>query len=257
MILKPFSFSSALQGYYVGPDLAEGPLPAVFYFALSAKESLGTDPYNQVVVELSRFPVRIFSVDLPWHEGVYSPKEAMQSWALSIQREENFVMEFVEKIKDLIDVMEKKEILLSRKIGVAGLSRGGLIACHIAAKTPEVSAILGFAPVTGFKMVKSFSSIQDHTLSESLDAMHLIPDLLHCSVRFYIGNRDTMVSTQRCFDFASGLVEAHFEKGKRSPPVELMILPSIGYEGHGTTKEAFEEGGRWIVQKLGVSLHEK
>ena len=61
---------------FVGPDLSLGPLPTIFYFALSAKESLHQDPFNQPVAVWQTYPVRIFSITLPEHEGHLDPKPA-------------------------------------------------------------------------------------------------------------------------------------------------------------------------------------
>ena len=66
---------------YIGPDLMEGPLPSLFYFALSEQESLFLDPYNQPVVFLSSYPIRVFSMTLPGHGSGLHSKDAMHFWA--------------------------------------------------------------------------------------------------------------------------------------------------------------------------------
>ncbi len=42
------------------------------------------------------------------------------------------------------------------------------------------------------------------------------------------------------------------EKNLRSPPLEMIMLPSIGHQGHGTAKSTFTEGAIWLAKKLGV-----
>ena len=255
MISKPFTISTYSKGFFVGPDLHLGPMPAVFYFALSAKESLETDPYNQMVVALSSFPVRIFSIDLPGHEGVYSPQDAIKSWASDIERGHDFVTHFVDKVIKIIEELLRQEVIAPRKIGVAGLSRGGFMACDIAAKMAEVSSVLGYAPVTELTSVRAFLHMQENALAQSLNLSHLLENLLHCSLRFYIGNRDSMVDTRKCFDFIADLSESFFRSKHRSPPVELMIRPSIGSHGHGTSKAVFEKGAHWMAKQLGVNSY--
>ncbi|MEK7340133.1 MAG: hypothetical protein AABZ92_05425, partial [Verrucomicrobiota bacterium] len=65
--MKPqqLNLASDIQLEYLGPSVDLGPLPAVFYFALSARDSLLLDPFNQPAVYLSQFPLRIFSI-LSW-----------------------------------------------------------------------------------------------------------------------------------------------------------------------------------------------
>lgn len=254
---KPFALSSQIQGYYVGPDLHEGPMPAVIYLALSAKESLELAPFNQPVKVFSSYPLRIFSLDLPFHEGAYSPEEALTFWAKEIEQDHNLVEVFVKKVEILIDAFLNQEILISKKIAVVGLSRGGFMACHVAAKIKEISSVVGFAPVTELVYAKDFSHLQENELAKSLGLSFFVDELTHCSHRYYIGNRDTRVDTRKCFEFTSHLTEAFFRHNPRSMPVEFRVFPSIGRHGHGTSDEVFEEGAHWIAKQLGVAAYGK
>ena len=75
---------------FIGPDLSLGPLPAIFYFALSAKESLFQDPFNQPVAVWQTYPVRIFSLTLPEHEGHLEPNQAVLAfWKEEMARGRN------------------------------------------------------------------------------------------------------------------------------------------------------------------------
>ena len=40
--------------YFTGPSYKEGPLPALFYFALSGYESLNLKPINQIVTLIEK-----------------------------------------------------------------------------------------------------------------------------------------------------------------------------------------------------------
>ena len=55
--MKPqqLNLTSDIQLEYLGPSINLGPLPAVFYFALSATDSLSLDPFDQPAVYLSQF----------------------------------------------------------------------------------------------------------------------------------------------------------------------------------------------------------
>jgi len=63
---------------------------------------------------------------------------------------------------------------------------------------------------------------------------------------YLIGNYDTRVGTEKCFQTIQELTEASIEAGIRTPPVELIIGPSIGHKGHGTPPERFKAGIDWL-----------
>jgi len=238
---------------FIGPPLSEGPLPTVIYFSLSAKESLALDPFNQPAVYLSQFPMRIFSLTLPGHENNLPAKEALHRWADEIRKENNVIFHLVEKTKELVNFLLEKKLLIENKLAVAGLSRGAFIATHVAAQIPLFKTVLGFAPLTRLDRAKEFAAIQEETLVQSLNLEHLVPQLIHCSLRFYIGNLDTRVGTRACFDFIEALTQTAFQHQIRSPQVELIISPSIGKEGHGTSQEIFHHGAHWLATQLGVT----
>lgn len=216
-----------LDMQYVGPRLDEGPLPAVFYFALSAKDSLFLDPFNQPVASLQN--MRVFSFTLPGHDTL--PKET----ALNVWTDE-MLSSFIDETCGAITDLLQKQVITT--CGVMGLSRGVFIAAHVAAKLPSVQAVLGFAPLTKFLSMPTW------------DLDRLNEKLYSKQIRCYIGNRDTRVGTELCFSWLSGLTNTAYEKGIRSPPIELIISPSIGRDGHGTSPENFHAGASWMGASL-------
>ncbi len=218
---------------YVGSHLDMGPLPAAFYFSLSAEDSLGLDPFNQPVQFLSKLPIRVFSLTLPAHEDKKDPHKAMSIW----QENPHLVEEFITHAKTVIYRLLEKGVLIPEQLAIFGLSRGGFIAAHLAAHIAEFKTLLAFAPLTQF----------DHMSIEGLS-----DKLFDRKVRFYIGNHDTRVGTDHCFHFINKLSKTAFEKGIRSPQVELIISPSTGQYGHGTPKEIFFQGAEWLAKQLGV-----
>lgn len=215
--------------YYTGPSLADGPLPTLFYFALSGEDSLGTDPYNQPVQFLQGTPLRIFSLTLPLHDGTFSYQEAIEAWT------EDLLLSFFDEAEDAIRYTERQGWIQKGKLALAGLSRGGLIASHLTARLPEVSYLLGFAPVT-----------RPRTLPK-LDLLLIADKLCDRHVRFYIGNRDERVSTRNTTEVVLRLAEL---SSHRSPQIELILTPSIGQMGHGTSFETFSKGAEWIATIL-------
>ncbi len=244
-------FVDDIEVFYTGPSLSEGALPSLFYFALSAEDSLTLDPFNQPVEFLKPYPLRIFSLTLPGHENKADPTKAIDVWAQKIQSGETIIEEFVSKVERVVNYLREKNLLIDGKLGAMGLSRGGFIAAHVCAKIPSFKFLLGFAPLTKLTYAKEFHG-QDSDYADTLNLEHLCEKLFSLPMRFYIGNRDTRVSTSLCFQFIEKLSNTAFHHKIRSPKMELIISPSIGHQGHGTSKEIFEQGALWIGTHLGV-----
>ncbi len=66
--------------YFTGPEINDGIKPAFFYFALSGKQSLQLDPYNQPIQFLNKQNVRCFSWSLPFHNDEIELSSAMPLW---------------------------------------------------------------------------------------------------------------------------------------------------------------------------------
>lgn len=251
-LVHTFDLHPSFEIAYVGPNFSSGPLPALFYFSLSAEDSLGLDPFNQPVSYLSSLPLRIFSITLPGHENKLPPKQAIAFWAKEIAQGHNVIAEFVEKIKIAVQLLSDRNILIPKAVGVSGLSRGAFIAAHAAAAIEDFRWILGFAPLTDLAFSKEFQDLKEDPIVNSLKLESIAPFLFDRSLRFYIGNHDTLVRTRRCFDFVEKLSQTAYDNQIRSSQIELIIGPSIGRDGHGTSKEVFHHGAQWIAEKLKV-----
>ncbi len=202
--------------YHVGPPLSEGPLPSLFYFALSGPDSLTLDPFNQPIQSLESEKIRIFSMTLPGHENELPAKEAMTLWAADFARGFDPVSDFLDQAEAALHFAIKEELVDLHRLGAAGLSRGAFIASHLAARDPRFKALLGFAPLTRLSKIKEFAHMEENGLANRLDLIHLSSSLADRPVRLYIGNHDTRVGTRECFDFALSLVE-HKTVGNRGP----------------------------------------
>jgi predicted esterase len=232
MISTPYSEDV----HFIGPPLEDGPMPTLFYFSLSAKTSLEQDPFNQPVQFLEGTPIRIFSVTLPAHENNLPPENAMDVWEERMKGGDLVIPPFIEKLKGIVN--ELKPHIKGGNLIAAGLSRGAYIACHLAAVCPEITHLLGFAPLTRFRAAKE------------LDLEILVPSLYNRTIRFYIGNHDTRVGTDHAFSFIDHLAKEAHKHRIRSSPIELIVGPSIGYQGHGTSPKVFKEGAAWVKEVL-------
>ncbi|MBI3236111.1 MAG: prolyl oligopeptidase family serine peptidase [Chlamydiales bacterium] len=254
MGIKSLEIDQTICLHYLGPDVDQGPLPALFYFSLSSQESLLQDPFNQPALYLSGLPLRVFSMTLPGHGKNLPSTQAMAFWAQEILSGHNLIHPFLLQIEKSIKTLIDRKILLSDQIGAMGLSRGAFIALHAAARIPLFQTIVGFAPLTKLLAIKEFKNISPPPLAEELDLIHLHGLLYNKTIRFYIGNLDVRVGTSHVFHLVEKLSKTASEHKIRSPKIELIITPSIGHQGHGTSKEVFQQGAHWIAKELGA-LH--
>ena len=236
--------------YHSGPPLDHGPLPSLFYLALSGPDSLTLDPFDQPVRFLRGQMNRVFSLTLPAHENGLPPQEALQTWAEDFARGADPLGEFLDDLGSAVAFAIQEKFVDSERMAIAGLSRGGLLAFHAAARDERFRFVLGFAPITELGKAKEFAEASENPLVRSYDAVKIAEALSDRHVRLYIGNLDTRVGTRSCFDFSMALVESAHRRKVRSPRIEYIMTPSIGQRGHGTSPEVFKEGAGWISSCL-------
>lgn len=217
---------------WTGPPLEHGPLPAFFYFALTGEESLHLDPYNQPIQQLKNHPIRCYSLTIPHHEAGAHPDASMHILREKSEENVDFVEPFIQEIISAVDFLIERDLIDLDQLYTGGLSRGGFIALHLAAQDPRFKAVLAYAPVIKFG---------------KWNCEDLIESLGDKKVRIYIGNRDERVSTDLVYSFFRKLTEHKYSIGQRSPKAEMVISPSIGFKGHGTSPEVFRAGADWIA----------
>jgi len=243
--LQSHKTRNQLELAFIGPPLDKGPLPLVIYFALSKEESLTLDPFNQPALALHSDKCRVASITLPGHGPNLDPRAAIGVWAEDFEKGGDPLSPFFKQCQKAIDELIEEGIASS--VALMGLSRGVYAACQVAALTPNVRTILGFAPLVKLSFAKEFEGI---SLPSNLDLTSLCDLLCDRTIRFYIGNRDTRVNTAHTFELVSMLADTAYNRRIRSSPIELLIGPSIGYMGHGTPPHIFEEGAAWLKRNL-------
>ena len=194
-------------------------LNTVFYFSLSAEDSLSLPPFSNPVDSLIRKGVRVISTTLPHHEGNAKPYGIQELW----QKDKHTLKTF---IKRLMESMEEIKKHYPPPYGAMGLSRGAFIALHLASESKDVTTICCFAPMLSLK--------DDLDLSVPT----LAPKLLSKNIHIFIGDNDTLVNTSKVIAFGH-------EVGAK-----ITLYPSIGRGGHGTPDEQFEEGATWLSMNL-------
>ncbi|MCH9631017.1 MAG: hypothetical protein S4CHLAM37_10290 [Chlamydiia bacterium] len=246
MHVREFFTEDDFHVSYVGPPLEDGPLPCVFYFALSALDSLTLDPYNQPVVELVKDNnMRVFSMSLPGHEPPLLKENAFAYWAENVINNNDILTPFLKQTCKAIEYLKEKDYIRAETTAVMGLSRGGFIASHIAAMLPFIDKVIGFAPVTKIEHTSDFKELVEHPIVRRLSLSRHLQKLSKKKICFYIGNRDERVGTKHCFDFISSLAELKHKLREKKGSYKLNIKDSIGFMGHGTSPEVFKEGAEY------------
>jgi hypothetical protein len=223
---------------------------AFFYFALTAEESLTKDPYNQPVEFLAQTPIKVYSLDLPYHQVGVHPNACLEHWVEAFARGENILEPLFEATSRKLDRLIAEGEVDPKRLAIGGLSRGAFVATHLAARDERWQTVLGFAPLTRLTGGITFASLKGQPLAESLSLHHLADQLAGRKVRYYMGNRDEQVGTAHCFHLVEELVEAAHRKKIRPAPVELILSPSVGRYGHGTLPHTFRDGANWLADQL-------
>lgn len=236
--------------FHRGPPLSAGPLPSVFYFALSGYDSLHLDPFNHPAVLLKGSQLRCFSFTLPGHGPEFKINEAMGLWASSFRKGLDPIAPFLAQAADNISFLIKEGLVNPARLATAGLSRGGLIAALLALMDERIKIVLGFAPLTRLSTLPEFQELALAEASEKYALINFAAQFTKTTLRFYIGNRDECVNTDVCYQFIRAVAEKAFESGIRSPQTELRISPSIGRLGHGTPASVFQDGVEWLKEKM-------
>ena len=225
---------------FLGPPLSVGKLPGVIYLALSDTDSLHLNPFNQFPKCLESNERRVFSFMIPGHEPGRKKEEAIRYWASEFRAGRDPISPFIDQ------ALEEIENMLAHScssLAIAGLSRGAFLATHLAARHEKINHLLGFAPLISLPNAKELADLDclDH-----LSLEHYLEPLSKKTIRYTIGNRDIRVGTERAFNFVTQLVDCAHKNRIRSAPIELLLHPSIGFQGHGTPPEIFKEGAKWI-----------
>ena len=232
---------------YIGPDFSMGKMPAIIYFAVSREETLTLDPFSQPVQLLESKSFRVFSFTLPCHGEGFDKMRAIQEWADQLKTNPDLFSDFIKSCSNEIDALVEKGIIDADHIATFGLSRGGYFAALLTAFNSKIKTILAFAPLTKFSHLHEFQNGFDYN---SIELSNNYEKLFNKELRFYIGNRDERVGTECCFEFIKELTDKSYENGIRSPKVELILFPSIGMKGHGTSPNIFQDGINWLLSKL-------
>lgn len=179
--------------------------------------------------------MRVFAVTLPFHGASLAENaSAFQKWARAYIDGGDVVSYFARNAAAFGQELVSSGYAESGGVFAAGLSRGGLLAAHVAMRASCIRGLVAFSPVTVLGDLPEFNAdaIEGERARSRLERASLLQDnaiakLSEIPVRFYIGNYDRRVGTRPLFELTHSLAEkAVLDGGVRSPPHELILYCS-------------------------------
>jgi len=223
------------------------PAPTLIVIGNELEYSLTNNEINEVGKLLESCGVKCFAIDVPCHGADQREQEpeGLKGWRSRLENEENMVLDFKQRISEVLNFLIQQGYSDSGKIGLAGTSRGGFLALHFMAAEPRVRCAVAFAPVTELTVLEEFHGLELHPLTRSLDLIHQSVKLAGKPMWMCIGNNDWRVGTDRLMKFTHS-VSSLVSKGIIAP-VELHVMPT---DGHYTHTSAHSEAAAWLKTHL-------
>ncbi|MBL9214157.1 MAG: alpha/beta fold hydrolase, partial [Opitutaceae bacterium] len=182
--------------FYVLGALPSSPRPTLLIFAAEGRKALEESNFSEVGRLLRQEAEYLcLALDLPAHASDQRPGEppGLKGWRARVDRGEDFVTPFAARISALLDHLVRTGRTDPARIAIAGTSRGGFMACQVAAREPRIGAVVAFSPVTDLPALTEFSGMEKDPLTLSLAAARLAPRLAGRPVWIVIGNHDRRV----------------------------------------------------------------
>ena len=192
----------------------------IFFFALSAEDTLTLPPFCHPANTLVEEGARVISTTLPDHEHNARPYGIQAIWEKKIPALTAFIEDLCTGIKEVIAEFDGP-------FGAMGISRGAFIAMHVASRISAIEKVCAFAPML---KVGGTNALAIDSIKASLQ---------NTKIFFFVGDNDTLIHTKK-------VEELHHYLEKKSL---LKVSPSIGRHGHGTSDENFTQGAHWIIQR--------
>jgi pimeloyl-ACP methyl ester carboxylesterase len=225
------------------------PAPTLLVLASTPEKSLGDPDYLQCGAVLRRQGFLCASLDLPCHGADHRSNEPVElaGWAHRLDGGADLVGDFISRTENVLDHLIATGATDPERIAVCGVSRGGFMAFHLAARDERVRAVVAMAPVTRLAAVKEFQQLRHPERAEALSTTKLADRLADQKVWIAIGDRDCRVGTDETIAFARQL-SASAIRQSLPPPVDLHVVGEAG--GHTTPQGAAEQSARWVTRQF-------
>lgn len=229
------------------------PAPTLIILSGNAVDSLVKANFVKAGEQLAPLGYVCVTVDLPCHgEFAKSGYSNLTGWGKLAAEGEDFVDEFNQRMKNVIDHLIETGVTDPNKIAATGTSRGGFMAIRYMAFDKRVACGVGYSPVTDLRQLREFEVAKT---TPGVDAMSLnayVHQLVGRPVFIMIGDRDDRVGTYSAIDFMRRLSDAAVVA---DVPSENMLVVKSEPRGHSTPARTTELAAQWIYQALeGKSL---
>ncbi len=222
--------------------------PVLFVFALGIEETLCSAAYNQVGDLLWERGVTCVSLDLPCHGADRRRQEpdGLDGWRRRLDAGEDIVGSFAARASAVLDRLTAIGEADPDKIAVWGVSRGGFMAYHWAARDKRVRCAAAAAPVTDLLALTEFRDVLNREVVETLALVRFADDLADRAIWICIGNNDRRVDTDSAIGFARSVTAAAVARGFDAR-VDLHVVRGAEHPlGHLVHPGAQQEAARWI-----------
>lgn len=228
------------------------PAPTILLFAADLEQFAGQAVYSAIGRLLEKEGWLVVAIDSPCHGEDVKPGEAGQlsAWPLRLEKQDDLIAPFVVRVKELMDHLVKEGFSDETRLAVAGTSRGGFLALHVAANEPRFKAVAAFAPVTNLMALREFTGKEKLAAVEQVSAIHLAEKLAGRPVWMIIGNHDERVSSDDALAFIRAVAKAG-AKTRKNPavalPIECILAESAG---HGIPPDSHVPAAAFILRHV-------
>jgi predicted esterase len=214
----------------------------LIHLTLTAAQGLEQDPFAIVPRSFLAAGHCVASFDLPNHgRMVDGYGEGLAGMAAAFAAGCDVFLPAVTTGAVLIDAYRQR-ISPSGPVLASGVSRGGLVALHLAATDSRIEAAAAFAPVTDLRALHEFDSLADAPIVDDASARALAPRLATRPILLTINQTDDRVSTGACVEFFDAL------KGS-APRDDLHALWIDPGTGHSVADTTYIAGAKWLLDR--------
>ncbi|MGI9456452.1 MAG: alpha/beta hydrolase family protein [Aeoliella sp.] len=228
------------------------PAPTLLVFAGTIELTLGPDHdgyYRQCATFLAPKGYLCVSLDLPCHgrEKIAQEAEGLSGWRERVEAGQPLIDSFQTKVAAVLDHLIASGDADPDRIATCGVSRGGFVALHLAAREPRIAATAAFAPVTDLAVLTEFAGAEQLPAVKALALKEWADRHAGRPIRLVIGDQDRRVGTDHAIAF-SRRVARRAREAQLPGALELHVVPEP--RGHAIPVGTFKQAADWIEQQL-------
>ena len=217
---------------WTGPRLVQHPAvsvdrPTLLYFGVEAPAMFTHPRYREIVAPLEQDWL-IVALDPPAHGDDRRAGEdrALAAWATRIRGGDPLVPPFTDLVSRALDYLIASGQTDPARVFVAGISRGGFLALHVATVEPRIRGVVAMMPVTDLRALKEFAALQTHPYTIGLALHARAQALARVPLYVRIAADDDRVGGATCAAFVALVTQAGGSVDFQTRPGREHGLPS-------------------------------